>query len=520
MRKEYLAFRWLMVAICIVSAIFALMPSLLIQFQAKKNLHVGAKEILIISGAIAISLVVNILLVYLREKFSKGYNTRNFISLLEKYFHLNYDYIVETGPSALVERCQIAVNELYDYMTGGAVWLWSSVIILVVSLVLISINNIYVGLLMLIALPVNYFGYKILNKELMIRSENFQKISAQSFQEILSYSSNVDYIKQSAEIKEMIKQIEPTVSRNYESMKEINVYAQCASETISSVNGFIRTISLLLVLYQFLSTDMNILMYILINTLFPIYFDQIGRITNVSLNKQQLIAAEKFIAELDKNIEECGGDAIREVSEISIDVNGLEINGDLLDMHAQGVFRKGDIVRIYGKSGIGKSTLAKALLKFRKSEGIMINGKDIKMIDPMELRKRITYLSQNVTLVKGTLRENLFLNHKWDRESEEFFLSSSILKPIYHNKGMDDVIEEGGGNLSGGEKQRIAIARALLEQPEVVIYDEVTSNLDHNSISEIWCDVLKEHKNKIIFIISHDDSVDAYVNKELRINAQ
>ena len=129
----------------------------------------------------------------------------------------------------------------------------------------------------------------------------------------------------------------------------------------------------------------------------------------------------------------------------------------------------------------------------------------------------MNYLSQNVPIVKGTLRENLFFNIKWDKEREEKLKHEPILQSILANKNMDSLIDENGTNLSGGEKQRIALARALYDDVDVIILDEVTSNIDKESAEVILKRIMSGNEQKIIFIISHDSMPESYANKILQL---
>jgi len=83
---------------------------------------------------------------------------------------------------------------------------------------------------------------------------------------------------------------------------------------------------------------------------------------------------------------------------------------------------------------------------------------------------------------------------------------------------MDTFISENGGNLSGGEKQKIALARSLYDDVDVIILDEVTSNIDKDSAKEIYKRVLQKHDEKIIFVISHDDMPNSFYTDEINIS--
>jgi ATP-binding cassette subfamily B protein len=149
--------------------------------------------------------------------------------------------------------------------------------------------------------------------------------------------------------------------------------------------------------------------------------------------------------------------------------------------------REGDTVAFVGPSGSGKTSLVKLLVGlYRPSSGrLAVNGVDASEIDSDALRGRIGLVTQETQLFAGTIRDNLlFVNPKaTDAECVEVLRQAAALPIIERGgKGLDTKIGEGGIKISGGERQRLAIARALLRQPELMIFDEATSSLD--SITE------------------------------------
>ncbi len=169
----------------------------------------------------------------------------------------------------------------------------------------------------------------------------------------------------------------------------------------------------------------------------------------------------------------------RDSGEVSVSNLNLEI-------------KSGQTVAFVGPSGAGKTTIVKLLLGlYKKTEGqILFNGIDTETIDYDDLRQRIGYVSQDTQLFAGTIRENLlFVNP--DASDEECLVALkqasalSITENKTNGKGLDTRIGEGGLKLSGGEKQRLAIARALLRNPDVIIFDEATSSLDSLTEKEI-----------------------------------
>jgi ATP-binding cassette subfamily B protein len=171
---------------------------------------------------------------------------------------------------------------------------------------------------------------------------------------------------------------------------------------------------------------------------------------------------------------------------------------------------KGETIAFVGPSGSGKTTLMKLLVGlYRPQEGkILYNGIDETSIHFDDLRNQIGFVTQDTQLFSGTIRENLlFVNPS---ASEEDILDALNKASCFNllaraDKGLETMIGEGGLKLSGGEKQRISIARALLRKPKVLIFDEATSSLDSITEEEITSTIRKVSslRNQITILIAH-----------------
>ena len=168
----------------------------------------------------------------------------------------------------------------------------------------------------------------------------------------------------------------------------------------------------------------------------------------------------------------------------------------------------GKRVALVGESGAGKSTIAKLLLKFMdvKEGKVTISGCNVHDIDEAYLRRNIAYIPQNIELFTGTIIDNLKIGNP-EAKYEEIMTAcqlagaSSFIEKLPNRYGA--FIEEGGSNLSGGEKQRLAIARAILSKSQVFIFDEATSHLDSFSERKIHDLLFKKIKNTTTLIIAH-----------------
>jgi ATP-binding cassette subfamily B protein len=172
--------------------------------------------------------------------------------------------------------------------------------------------------------------------------------------------------------------------------------------------------------------------------------------------------------------------------------------------------RKGETIAFAGPSGSGKTTLMKLLVGlYRPEEGnILYNGLDENTINFEDLRNQIGFVTQDTQLFSGTIRENLsFVNPAaTDKEMIDCMTKASCHTLLSRaGNGLDTVIGEGGLKLSGGEKQRLSIARALLRHPHILIFDEATSSLDSITEEEITNTIINVSslKNQITILIAH-----------------
>ena len=172
--------------------------------------------------------------------------------------------------------------------------------------------------------------------------------------------------------------------------------------------------------------------------------------------------------------------------------------------------QRGETVAFVGPSGAGKSTLVKLLVGlYQAQEGqILVNGVDTNQIDMTDLRNQISFVTQDTQLFAGTIRENLAFVAPNATEAD---MLTALTKASCSNildkggNGLATLIGEGGLKLSGGEKQRLSIARALLRHPHLLIFDEATSSLDSLTEESITDTIrqLSAEREQITIMIAH-----------------
>ena len=170
-------------------------------------------------------------------------------------------------------------------------------------------------------------------------------------------------------------------------------------------------------------------------------------------------------------------------------------------------FPKGSFTAIVGESGCGKSTIAAILMGRNKgyTGDITVDGTPLSEISEASLMENFTYISHQSYLFKGTVRDNLLMARTNAGEDTlwQVLEQVNLADFLRSEKGLDTVLNEKASNLSGGQCQRLALARALLHDSPVYIFDEATSNIDVESENDIMAQIHALAKTKTVILISH-----------------
>ncbi len=186
--------------------------------------------------------------------------------------------------------------------------------------------------------------------------------------------------------------------------------------------------------------------------------------------------------------------------------------------------KAGEHVALLGRMGSGKSTINKLILGlYQPTEGaILIDGIDSRQIDPAELRRVVGYVQQDTDLFFGTLRENLTIAapHADDKTVLEAAHAGGIDRYVNsHPKGFDMLVGERGATLSGGQRQGVGIARALIKKPSVLLLDEPTSAMDHSGEEEVKKRLMQSAIGKTVVLISHRSALFDLVDRIIVIDS-
>jgi ATP-binding cassette, subfamily C, bacteriocin exporter len=335
--------------------------------------------------------------------------------------------------------------------------------------------------------------------------------------DLVSYS--VDTINNIETVKAFTseKTVEGITDDKYYKSQRNSLKSSIINHTHSKIMYLIKTLIAILSLWYgaflLINKELSIKGFIEFYSLLVYFLIPIERVFDLQSQLQQIMTEAKRLSEIfefhgendnikNKKITSLYGDIT--INHISFRYGGQKLLLEDLSLK----INAGERVGFVGRSGSGKTTLSKLLLRFYEIENgsIYINGCNIEDINAIELRKHISYISQEISLFHGTIKENLTM---WDEK-----INLQDIENVCREIGLDryidslpykynTIVTEQGKGLSGGEKQKIAIARALLKKSDILIMDESTSNLDPITENEIKNAIDKYMGRITTIIISH-----------------
>lgn len=263
--------------------------------------------------------------------------------------------------------------------------------------------------------------------------------------------------------------------------------------------------------------DMNIGRLLTFTSLLVYFLEPIKNIINLDTMVKEARNALKRILDITTYEEEKNG-IVGKFSNGDIEFKNLDFSFNDRDYILKNInlkIKKGSKVMVVGKSGSGKSTLFKILMRFYKSKNnrVFINDIDLNNYDINTLNNNVLYLGQNEILFNDSLYNNLVFGNSKSSNVLDVSKICFVDELLDSNLGYNMMIEENGFNLSGGEKQRILLARALLKKFNILIIDEGLSQVDVNMERRILKNMFDKYKDKTIIFISHRlDNLDLFDN--------
>ena len=434
--------------------------------------------------------------------------------LRDAYTHiikLPYLYFKNHTKGDLITRIQdiFQIREVISKLLIACIM--DFILIIFIYLVLLKISlklSLIVFITTLLYLVIIYFYNKIIIKKLKSLKEEEIKVNNHLIETITSY----DTIKSMQIEDNLLNKL--LVKYSFFQDNSFNLYKSLNKETF--FKNLIYGLGLLIIIYlgikEVYYNNLSLNNLLVFNSLLIYFFDPLQDISSLQITLQEARLSFLRIQEL-FNVKEETLDTTNSINTYfkgNIKINNLiysynnidnTLKCDKLEILA------GEKVLLYGPTGSGKSTLMKLLVRyFSGYQGLIeIDDRNIQLLNLLDIRRKITYVSQDEILYTDTIYNNIVLDNKISYSEYLDILKITGVDLIINRSLLknDMLIENNGSNLSGGEKQRILLARALVKKSDIYIFDESLSAIDIKNERLILKNIFKRLKNKTIIVISH-----------------
>lgn len=515
------------IILSIIVTLLSCLISLYSQIILDKVIDTEINNLIVITIAFFILLIIknitnyirNHLLIYLNQKL----DIKILLTAFTKVILLPYNYYKNRTSSEVLSRINDLSN-IKTFISKLIVTILLDLLLLVAAIIVISninkqILNIYLLVDLLYLLIIIIF-----NKKIKYQTVKVQEEVAQTNKNIIEAVNNFEAIKGlNIEDKIIYK-----FTKDYTSLLNAKYHIDKQNNIIVLLKDNIMDISILLtnfyILKEIMNNSMTVGDYITISFMTNYLIYPVRNIIDIIYDyhyvKSSITRANNLLEVSSEKINE------KEVLDINgnIKITNLKYtynNKNIILKNINLFIKDKDRVLLLGSSGSGKSTILKLLYKYLEADrkSIYINNYDINDYSLSDIRKNITYISQNEQLFNDTIRNNILLNREI---SEIDYLN--ICKILHIDDivkdnilGYDYLIEENGINISGGQRQRIILARGLLKSSKIIMIDEGLNQIDIKLEREILQDIFTYFHNKTFIIVSHRrDNNDLY-NRIIKI---
>ena len=432
--------------------------------------------------------------------------------LFTKTMSLDAGYIEKIGPNSAITSAVDGVEQMQVYFSVYLPSLIFSVIAPVYLFTKIYPSSFFIACILLVVsfvlLPLhNVFRYRI---------EKLRKSYWKSLEDMTGYYldsirglSTLKLFDQSDKHAEVLGEKADYLNRQINEFMKVNFTSFLVTEGIIYITLFL---CVFIAINGFVNKTMDLSGVLMILLLGYSYFGSIRQLMSATHDALTAVSAatraEEILAvESEKIRQNKKQDSYQEgilLKDVSFSYEGRKEVLQNINIKIE----KSKTTALVGLSGCGKSTIASMLMKFiyPSSGAIYLNGKDYACMNREEIAKYIVMVPQTVSLFNDTIRNNLLVANPFASDEQlwqvlhEVSLDNHIQKM---SDGLDTMVSEFGSNLSGGQKQMMGIARALLTDAEYIIFDEATSAVDPESEKIIWDCIDKLSKKRTLIIISH-----------------
>ncbi len=495
---------------------FQLIMSYALKYGSKYNLYIIFISMLILY-------ILKELLIYVRNLVVNFISLKLDYSLITNVYshilNLPYSYYRNRPVGEVIMRIN-DLSELKDSVSQLIVTFLLDIFLIIITLVFLFMINFKLTLIVIFTLIlyflITFIYNKILFKMLRLNKTNSSAVNTfmvESIEGVMSIRGSNTFLQFKDKFSSLYNNF---IISSYNFFKKYNTLNFLNNFLISILIVVIITMGSIFVIDGNMDSSSIITYYsVLCFFLEPVKnvanFDVVVKKSRISIERIEellMVEEEKILLDNQKITGKLKNILFKDVT-FSYDFKNNVVNKLNLKID------EGEKVVIYGKSGSGKSTVAKILTRYLDVERgkVFINGYDINDYNLWSIREGITYVSQNEFLLTDTIYNNI--NMKGTRDAEYIF---DVCKMIgvdkivkFKNGGYNMILEENGSNISGGERERILLARAFVRDSDVYILDESFSEIDSLGEREILGKIFSKYKDKMIIVISHRmDNNDLY----------
>ncbi|NLC48272.1 MAG: ABC transporter ATP-binding protein [Tenericutes bacterium] len=516
-KKEYL----LIILFCLLAALFSVLSPYFLGFatdslynSVKNNIDINYIYLVKILTIVLFCYIFDALCTYFKSYMSSklgqkiGYNLRT--ELISKINKIKLRKLDTMKKGDIISKITNDVERLTDNLTQVIPELIFNFTLLLGVIIMMFVIDIYLALFTIIVIPITFFLLSFIVK----RTQKYFELNQKSIGNINAF------IEESVTNNDIIKSFNKEKYFNNKFDKESKELANYGfkSSFYSSLavpfNKAIGNINYIIIVCVGAVSVVNGRLRLGAIQSFLQYMRDFNRpmnvISQVVANLQMAVASIDRINEILALEEEENGNITKFTFNDKIEfknINFSYVEGKQVLKDFNLVINKGEKIAIVGKTGAGKTTIVNLLMNFYNNyEGeILIDGINIKDIDLNSYRDKISMVLQDTWLFEGTIKENIIFDHKISKKELEYILKKSKILHMIEGlpKGLDFEINEETNNMSAGERQLLTIARALVDNPDILILDEATSNVDTRIEYLINQSMAVLMKNRTSLVIAH-----------------
>lgn len=427
--------------------------------------------------------------------------------LFQKIFTSNYAYYCNIDCAYYIDQINRDSNAVVNFLISNIFNFFLQAATIIASAVIVFQADKLLCVIILLLIPF-YICTFLLNKNKMHTAKAALK------QRLNQYASNcaeqinkLSYVKRNTLYHEMSERL----TRSFNHLLSASLHSVSVDYLFTNLNQVVIILAYLCIIgiggYKVTTGALSIGLFSVINTYFNMMISSVSYFVGIAGSYQDTKISFQRIQKILQTPDEDKGDLLPEsIHQVEVKDFSLQYGSHVILNHCNVTFRTGCIYGLRGPNGTGKTTLLNALVGLFSGEisgHIYYDGISINQLDmPALRRKKISYIEQTPVLLNMSVRDYLHFgieqNHAVSENQEH------LLKVWDIDYLLDKEMNENGSNFSGGEKQKLALVRALSKESSLILLDEPTSALDKPSVAKL-IDLLQSIKsNTIIIVVSHD----------------